>query len=491
MDQETYERLVNLLADGHADESRRLVGEVWDREPANREGVAGLVAQGAIHAGDDDLLEMAAERLRELVDADPGSSTSWYNLGNVLIAHSLIDGCADPDTFLALTEVRRDARRAFEKAASLADTLNATQACVNLANSLSVTGRWAEAYETYGDALAIEPRNGMAAGNAAVVLLGRARRAPRHGAHLRGLAAQYARVERANRDLTLAFGGPDAATLFDRLPVDGDALHDTTDLRDPYGSWVAANRLHLALTVEHLPSATSWDEIHIDRLTQPIDSSDNVPPIFAMVNILKQDFLFARELAFDALETDVPGDGGMYAQTLDGAIYGRRPAMLTAAQRLAFDILDRIAVATASYLASAANPTSIHYRTYWTHGGNPRRWRDEVKTVLLDGSRSLLALCDLAFDLDTHGYLAPHRTARNDSTHRFVILHETLDGGFDDHAAIEHRDFGAYATRLIDTLHITRAAILYFVDFVREREAPTSGVAVPLRVALRHDETSH
>jgi hypothetical protein len=105
----------------------------------------------------------------------------------------------------------------------------------------------------------------------------------------------------------------------------------------------------LSPTIEGLnPSLKRWDSLVIQSFTEPVGEDCGIPPLFAMFNALKSDFLLARFLAYQSLSDEIP-DSGFYSDTLDYAVYGVQSAMLTLAQRACMDILDKIATATNEY----------------------------------------------------------------------------------------------------------------------------------------------
>src|SRR5262249_34358867 len=98
--------------------------------------------------------------------------------------------------------------------------------------------------------------------------------------------------------------------------------------RDPYAKFVAGHRLALSATLEGLPpSMQDWDSLHVVSATSQVRE---IPSIFAMVNLLKADYLNARFLAFTAMNNYQP-ESGSYADTGDGAHYGTGTSLLTLA----------------------------------------------------------------------------------------------------------------------------------------------------------------
>lgn len=68
------------------------------------------------------------------------------------------------------------------------------------------------------------------------------------------------------------------------------------------------------------------------------------PPVFAMFNMLKSDFILARDLAWRAVDESVWPKTGRFSDTLDFATYGPDISALMLAHRTALDLLDKVAV---------------------------------------------------------------------------------------------------------------------------------------------------
>ncbi|MBS7690660.1 hypothetical protein I0E98_10065 [Pseudomonas lalucatii] len=64
-----------------------------------------------------------------------------------------------------------------------------------------------------------------------------------------------------------------------------------------------------------------WDDLSISSVT--VSSSDGcvVPEVFAMLNVIKSDYILARNILFSA-SSKAFADSGAYSDTLDYACYG-------------------------------------------------------------------------------------------------------------------------------------------------------------------------
>jgi hypothetical protein len=106
---------------------------------------------------------------------------------------------------------------------------------------------------------------------------------------------------------------------------------------DPFIKWVEEERLTLAPTVELVdPSLGKLDWLTLPGiLEREIDMGGSPPPLFAMFNMLKSDFVLARDLAWRASDGSVWPKTGQFADTLDYAMYGPDTSALILAHRTA------------------------------------------------------------------------------------------------------------------------------------------------------------
>lgn len=201
-----------------------------------------------------------------------------------------------------------------------------------------------------------------------------------------------------------------------------------------------------------------------------------MPSPFAMYNVLKSDFLLARELLYEAI-TSTKKDSGLYFDTLDYAVYGRATAALVLAQRSALDLLDRIAVVVNEYLSVGLQPEKVHFRRFWREE-SAKAWRAPLAAEVAKGNVALVALSEIAADLLDYskqgsrpGRLADQHELRNAGTHRFTVLHDMGDGRDSaKSSAVEHRRLGDFERATLVTLKLARAALLHLLECIEYRE---------------------
>lgn len=338
-----------------------------------------VLINAGIVLGDREALAEAENVLVDLIAKAPNEA-EWkcraqYNLANAtdhaadLRSRTLLEGLADDEKMLAFYHCRstervalRTARFNFAAAAKDNSVDQQTRALTNLANMLSTSGRWLEAYERYAHSVRADPTNGNAAGNAAFCLM---RAIGAHLGPLGHLAAvyeKYRQIAQSNRERTVELAGPETADRWDRLePIEslGHLSHSASD--DPYVQWVARERLALTPVMDGLGGDSErFDTVNVDAL---FDSTGGLglPAIFAAANVLKADYLAVRSTAYRGLNmiSDSgdglalhPADTGTYTDTLDNAVYREPVSLVNLGARAALDVLDKIAVTLTSTFMS-------------------------------------------------------------------------------------------------------------------------------------------
>lgn len=437
---------------------------------------AGILIDAGIAGNDVQAVDEGVASLQRLLDSDPNRGDLQYSLANGLAGKADLLSYSGPAWYCETADLRRKARHLYRFAGEgEAGSFIASQALTNLGNELIKAYRFVEAYDCYLSALKNDPSNGVALTGAAKILLRFANEGTGDRDVLLGVAARHLRTARENPDRIRELAGERAYKQLSELmetEIAGGAPPDLSSATD-YQRFVAKHRLALAPTIEGLDLAMSrWDSLRIESITEPINTEHGVPPIFAMFNVLKSDYLTARFLAYLALEGELI-DSGKYSDTLDYASYGIRFSVLTLSQRSCMDVLDKTAVAASEYLVLPGNPKLIDFLMRWflkPKKGEPLAWQSEVRDEIALGNTALIALAEVSYDIPEGGFLQKKRSIRNTSTHRFTVLHD-----FDTRPSrkcryIDHYDGGAFEDQLIETLQLTRAVLFYFVEMIKLRE---------------------
>ena len=457
---------------------------------------AGVLVDAGAAAKDKDAITEGIAIFRTSAEKNPRNGRSHYNLANGLIALTDAIPYSDAGWYLTTAEQRRDARRHFALAGDLSgDGDTAARAYTNLGNAFGKAFRWSEAYDSYKAALLRDPTNGIALTGAAKVLLRCIKNHIGDADSLREVAARYLRTAKEHQYRISEVAGQRALEELSKLlehDLRGGEMPDLTDA-SPYERFVAKNRLALSPTIEGLNvSLSRWDSLRILSIIESTASPAGAPIIFPMFNVIKADYLAARYIAFQALSENLP-DSGLYSDTLDYARYGIVPSMLTLAQRSCFDLLDKIAVATTEYFHLNDPKREVSFSTRWFEKpkpGMPFGWHPSLVDFVKRGNYALIALGELALDMSNQGALHPTKSYRDASTHRFTILHDIVCTPHRQSSYVEHSGMSEFTECLLETLRLTRSALLYFVEMIAIEEAAKErapGIRVPLVIPNHHD----
>lgn len=456
---------------------------------------SGILIDAGSRVRNKEAISEGVSILKVLVQEYPQRADLQYNLANGLIALADQEPFKGFDWFLATGAVRQEARSHFHKALSLKGAEKiASVTLTNLGNALWKGHRWVEAYDSYIEALNYDATNGVAATGAVKILLGCRDRGIGNPKILLCVAARHLRAARKHpkriRELAGAHAYKELSGLL-KQRVRGGQM-PSLNHASPYERFVATYRLALSPTIEGLDlSLKRWDSLMIRSFIEPVGSSSGVPPIFAMFNVLKSDFLAARHLAYQALKGANIPDSGFYSDTLDYAIYGVKPSALTLAQRACMDVLDKIAVATTEYF-SIKGPKNIYFSNRWfaeAEKGQPPQWHPILAKEIRKGNNAIIALAELSLDISQGGFLHEKKAYRHSSTHQFTILHDLGCQPSRPCSRIIHAPLGKFESDLVQSLQLVRAAIIYFMEMIQFGEGGKKtdpGKIAPMTVPSHH-----
>ena len=464
--------------------------------------LSSLQIDAACDASDVNEIERGMAWAQEVLDGDnadeESKASAAFNLANGLTAiHQLAwtEHHEKPETKagkrvpfrLKEREIVRRTRVLNARAANSRDSNGRarSRALCNLGNSLDESGRWVEAYQCYADALEADPNNGNAAGNAAELLRRRIIRGNGLLGHYAAVYDFYLKKAKGLRQHTVAIAGKTTARRWDSLELSGSPGHlsHEGDKLDDYQRWIKKHRLALTLAVEGLGSdEPRWDVAGLDSVTVRLGEPDP-PAIFSSMNVLKAEFLTVRRIAFngetmlmDSLYKQHEEDTGWYADTLDHSLYGEPPAMLILAQRASLDLLDKIAVAANEHFQTGLHPGNITFRNYWFDNGSGAI-RKKIP-LPVNGYGAAIALAELSFDICPEGLYPAAQTLRNAGTHRLVHLtHGEATGVTEDtHSTVDYQEL-IHACQ--ESLRVARAAYIYLIDLVNEKEREGQKAQLP------------
>ena len=433
---------------------------------------AGVLIDAGSLVKDKQAIEEGIALFRKLLANSPKETSFHYNLGNGLAALADQEACTGNAWYLATAAIRSEARSHLQKAISLGNKATAlSTAFANLGNALIKAHRWAEAYDAYTKALENDRSNAIASTRAAQVLLRCSNRGVGNKRILLSIAARHLKAANVHQGRIAELAGKRAqeelAPLL-QMQLPNSEPPDLSAASD-YEQFVARHRLALLPTIDGLDcSLKRWDSLRFSSITEPVGTASGVPPLFAMLNVMKSDFLAARYLAHQALTARFP-DSGFYTDTLDYAVYGIVPSLLSLAQRACIDVLDKIAAATTEYFGIPGNVKVVYFWSRWFDNpqkGAPLAWHPSLRPHVDKGNTAVIALADISFDINEGGFLVRKKAFRHSSTHRFTVLHDMGCYPSRESAQIEHCEIEEFKDQLIESLQLARAAVLYFVEMV-------------------------
>lgn len=224
-------------------------------------------------------------------------------------------------------------------------------------------------------------------------------------------------------------------------------------------------------------AASATDNLQITCEVRAI-GGDFVPQMSALLNRIKAEFCFARNLFYQAEKRDRYEDNEEdkeidYAELCDDALLSTRIEMMRTSYRLSYGVLDKIAIGICT-LFKAENK-EVGFDNFWKKRGQEKRW-----SLLCEKSEQnpwLLPLYSIAYDLNTNsqssGAWKNLKELRNGLEHGFVSVVERLpptdvfeiykDSNFISFVISEQE----FRDQTLYLLQLCRAAIFYFTFCVR------------------------
>jgi len=361
------------------------------------------------------------------------------------------------------------------------------QILTNLANCLDTLGRFVESRSAWTEALAIIPEFWMARGNRAAGLLHYARAL--YDPRLATLFALRAHEDfvRALADIEKVpeFDDPAHGVRFKRLAdwiagkMDVEAAAEGLDLEAgdlgpdaAYRRWALREVLFLDPLNDLEPCvAAAQDSMTLPDFTTGLEEG---PVVVGFFNQLKQEYVSARWLLFEALQRDDtvhPSDREVTMfNTLDYPSLGLATEKLKLSYRMAYSIFDKIAYFLNHYLALGIPETKVSFRSVWRDKAAVRAPFEGAQNLTF---RGLYWLSKDLYEPGEHGVAAPDaedlHVLRNHLEHKYVKVVEMgpfprdpdapRDGWHDDLAyVIGRRDLEAKSLRI---LKLARGALIY------------------------------
>ncbi|WP_334070725.1 LA2681 family HEPN domain-containing protein [Burkholderia ambifaria] len=441
---------------------------------------ASTLVDGGALTQQQDAIEEGLALFRALHDRFPTTDVA-YNLANGIIA--AVGNPPPAPSWLdhqeRTREYRAEARRCFWKVAQdrEVDSELRTQAWTNLANQFSSSYRLGEAHDAWLAALEIDPENGVAASAAARNLLWLYDRGGCSDlTHIE--AIMLAKIAHRHLDRVIQFAGAQAAQEIAAFAGELEDPPPRSPHKDPFIGWVERERLTLAPAVERIdPTVGKLDWLMLPGILERESSTSGMPPpVFAMFNVLKSDFILARDLAWRAIDENAWPTTGRFGDTLDYATYGPDVSALILAHRTALDLLDKIAVTANHYFELGQPPDRVYFGKLWRGNVDKatgvRVLTEKVEQVIRRGVSALYGLVELAEDYDSsEGILRPLKELRNAGTHRFVVLHNFGDPAHSRQAPeIERHRREQFTQEVLRALRVARSAIQMLALSISQHE---------------------
>lgn len=441
---------------------------------------AAILVDGGALTSQQDAIEEGLAYFRELHSLFPNDHIA-YNLANGLVA--VIGNPPRDRSWLdhqeQTSKQRAEARRCYWKVAHNldADPMLRTQAWTNLANQFSNSLRLGEAQDAWRAALEIDPENGVAAISAARNLLWFFEQGCCSDL-TRVEAIMLAKIAHRHQDRVLQYAGAQAAKQIAAFASELGDPPPRSPHTDPFIRWAERERLTLAPAVELVdPALGKLDWLMLPGISERESGASGMPPpVFAMFNVLKSDFILARDLAWRVINDSAWPTTGKFADTLDYATYGPDASALILAHRTALDLLDKVAVTANHYFELGQQPDKIYFGQIWRKKPDKvTGMRPIAKTVdekIRAGVSALYGLVELADDYGNEaGILRPQKDLRNAGTHRFVILHDLGNPAYSRQAPeVEHHHQEQFTQEVLRALRVARSSIQMLALAISQHE---------------------
>jgi tetratricopeptide (TPR) repeat protein len=420
-----------------------------------------------------------------------------YNLGNAKntlfkIQLSNPNFKYSPQTIKQLSDAKNHYWKAYKLLPPDEESIR-PQLIVNLANTLSSSGRIAEALQYYDLVISRNPNFSMANVNRSEALLWLNNLSDTYSINLLQQAMEgYDRAAESS-DLPkwmIKLFGKKRDWLKRKLKKLGyteeDIAHGLEETKaesethSNYRKFYIEN--HLCLSEHSLYCnclGARHDDLTIPKTSEPI-GGDFVPRMELLLNRLKSEFALARLLYYQSDPKHIKNfktfdEEITFTELYENEAVGARREMLRSSFRMCFGILDKIAYGICDLFDIADPHEPLYFESFWKPRGRrlstiqKERW-SKINSI---DNFSLLALYSQATDLNTiNGEWGIFKGWRNALEHKMLIL--TLGGNLLDafrilgnQRAVKIIDYKEFEMKTLHLLRLTRSAIFNFVFCVR------------------------
>jgi len=270
------------------------------------------------------------------------------------------------------------------------DEVRRCQILTNHANLLNTVGRTIDAIAVWDAALRIIPGFAMARGNlgrglkdyAGMIVNDRERAilALHAFESLRATMADDALYESPDPQAALIYFADQAAQL--EGAVDLESVRAMQNLEQgnegrskaerAYRRWCLEHRLFLCPLNDLGPHrAAATDDMMLPPLTEELNDRPNAhlpPPIFGFFNQMKQEYASARFMLFEGISSTqlhFSDRGVALTDTLDYPLYSLASERVRTAFRIAYSLLDKVAVLVDRYWKLGKVPDRVSFKNVW------------------------------------------------------------------------------------------------------------------------------
>lgn len=371
------------------------------------------------------------------------------------------------------------------------DKFNECQILTNLGNLFSHIGRFSEAQEYFNTCLKIDNNFGMAIGNRGMGLFYYARVIfePVH----QFIFMQYARKDLINSinsnhvyiDAKRAFHGmiQQIENAYEKKQLDDFKKYDDyykglEDDEIEYRKWCAENRLFINPLNDVLTeSVVSNDYLFIPSMILRVDEK---PVYHSLFNQLKQEFVSARFLFYEALNEHEPhySDKDVtLMDTLDYSVYSLTLEQIKVTFRICYSLFDKIAYFINLYLKLGHDSDRVNFRNVWYKNLIKKNGLDtNISTTKNWAMRGLFWLSKDLYEKEFDSSIEPDAKEiaiiRNFIEHKSFKIIESFNEGWSEKTETFEIDRSLFYNKTFKLLKLSRSALLYlsFLIFDEERE---------------------
>ena len=445
-------------------------------------------------------IALVQEGVRIWGEMDPHESvTISYNLASAQLGiwQLAVEQEGMGDAWLNKRSHLHEARRLFDFVVQHkeGDTELRLKALTDCGNSFDIVGRYLDALDCYERALKLDSSFGMAAGNRGITLLNVASLMGGHESHVLFQAASDLDIAITDQERVLHNGGQSALETFKRrragFRVTEDLHHSATKLLPQLGDlhldWCLRNQLFLHISPDCIRAGSeTLDTVTFKSISMSLAEDaalDRANEIVDAFNTIKQDYIVARYLIWLAATEDSPIQGQAktitrrtsFWDSLNYAYWGVRPGIGIQALKGNLDTLDTIAAFVHLYFRTGRGVRDIEFRTLPYAGRSKKKLAPSLAEALKppEQNRGLAALFDLSAELDEQSTSPLRRLIqrRHAATHRFLSVH--IEGTPDSSDWIERLSWPELLEESLESLRITRRAILYLAQMIHIHERAT------------------